>query len=77
MALYIMHLMRATSITRESGRASGPVNQDFSGPEVASSSNGEGHLGPKKVEISRALPRIKSITDRAVSIRGPYVVVCT
>jgi hypothetical protein len=81
-------LMRATSITRASGRGFGPVNQDIFRPyEIASSRNGECHLGPKKVEISRALPlatcpsnesaRIKSITDMTVSIRGPYAVICT
>jgi hypothetical protein len=73
MALYIMLLMRATSITRASGRGLRSGNRDYLGPyEIASSRNGECHLGPKKVKISGALPpptspsnefpHIKSIT---------------
>jgi hypothetical protein len=44
-----MVLMRATSVTRASGRRLSAGNRDFFGPcEVSSSRIGEFHLGPKK-----------------------------
>ncbi len=76
MAPFVMFWMREIHYEGK-WRGLGPGNQDLFGPcEMASSRLGECHLGPKKVEISRAGPppirpskgsaRIKYIMYRAV-----------
>jgi hypothetical protein len=79
MAPYIMLLMLPNTLQGQvgGGWAGDPGNQDIFSIELL----GECHLGPKKVEISRAQPPltcpsngfgcIKSIMYRDGSIRGP------
>ncbi len=55
-APYVMLLMRATSITRASGRGLGPGNRDFFGPcEMSSSRQASAVWSPKKSSISYML----------------------
>jgi hypothetical protein len=84
-APYVMLLMGAT--TKQVGRGGALEIKTFLGLVKGHQAVRRVPFGAKKVETSRAQPpltwpsngfaRIKSITYRAVSIRGPLVILCT
>jgi hypothetical protein len=70
-APYIMLLMRATSITRPGGRGLALEIETFLGPVKY-------YRAVRPPTCPRnGFARIENITDKTVSIRGPYVVICT
>ncbi len=77
-ALCIMLLMRAASITRTSGRGVGSWKSRADRRVKYGSEKGRDFLGPPPPTCpSYGFARIKRITYRALSIRGPKVVFCT
>jgi hypothetical protein len=74
MALCIMLLMRAASITKASGRVLGPGNLDFFGPGWHSPISSMPFTRPNPLPLAQVMDAapIKSITVRFMSVHGKF-----